>query len=321
LLLKIQNIIRKEQQLIVILLQMDFENWQVIKKEFEQFLKFERGLSVNSIDAYLNDVSKFQIYCEDNQLELTIVTRKNIQDFLAWLQEFNISPFTQSRLISGLKTFFSFLMIEHELINNPTDLLQAPRLARKLPSVLSIHEIDQLIAAIDLSSPEGERNKTIIEILYGCGLRVSELVTLKISNLFLDVEFIKVEGKGSKERLIPIGQQAIKHLRIYLETVRPHIKVKAGNEDIVFLNRRGTALSRVMIFLIIKELAQKIGLQKTISPHTFRHSFASHLVEGGADLRAVQDMLGHESITTTEIYTHIDTDYLHAIITQYHPRS
>jgi len=321
LLLKIQNIIRKEQQLIVILLQMDFENWQVIKKEFEQFLKFERGFSVNSIDAYLNDVSKFQIYCEDNQLELNIVTRKNIQDFLAWLQEFNISPSTQSRLISGLKTFFSFLMIEHELINNPTDLLQAPRLARKLPSVLSIHEIDQLIAAIDLSSPEGERNKTIIEILYGCGLRVSELVTLKISNLFLDVEFIKVEGKGSKERLIPIGQQAIKHLRIYLETVRPHIKVKAGNEDIVFLNRRGTALSRVMIFLIIKELAQKIGLQKTISPHTFRHSFASHLVEGGADLRAVQDMLGHESITTTEIYTHIDTDYLHAIITQYHPRS
>ncbi|WP_312789173.1 site-specific tyrosine recombinase XerD [Sphingobacterium sp.] len=300
---------------------MDFENWQVIKKEFEQFLKFERGFSVNSIDAYLNDVSKFQIYCEDNQLELNIVTRKNIQDFLAWLQEFNISPSTQSRLISGLKTFFSFLMIEHELINNPTDLLQAPRLARKLPSVLSIHEIDQLIAAIDLSSPEGERNKTIIEILYGCGLRVSELVTLKISNLFLDVEFIKVEGKGSKERLIPIGQQAIKHLRIYLETVRPHIKVKAGNEDIVFLNRRGTALSRVMIFLIIKELAQKIGLQKTISPHTFRHSFASHLVEGGADLRAVQDMLGHESITTTEIYTHIDTDYLHAIITQYHPRS
>ncbi|HBW80318.1 MAG TPA: site-specific tyrosine recombinase XerD [Sphingobacterium sp.] len=300
---------------------MDFENWTDIKKEFEQFLKFERGLSVNSIDAYLNDVSKFQIYCEDNHLVLNTVTRKNIQEFLAWLQEFNISPFTQSRLISGLKTFFSFLMIEHEFVHNPTDLLQAPRLARKLPSVLSIHEIDQLIAAIDLSSPEGERNKTIIEILYGCGLRVSELVTLKISNLFLDVEFIKVEGKGSKERLIPIGQHAIKHLRIYLETIRPHIKIKARNEDIVFLNRRGAALSRVMIFLIIKELALKIGLQKTISPHTFRHSFASHLVEGGADLRAVQDMLGHESITTTEIYTHIDRDYLHSVITQYHPRS
>ena len=300
---------------------MDFSNWQVIKKEFEQFLKFERGLSINSIEAYLNDVSKFQIYCEDNGLLLNKIVRKDIQDFLQWLQEFNISPFTQSRLISGLKTFFSFLIIEHELDSNPTELLQAPRLARKLPSVLSIHEIDQLIAAIDLSSTEGERNKTIIEVLYGCGLRVSELVNLKISNLFLDVEFIKVEGKGSKERLIPIGQQAIKHLRLYLDSIRPHIKIKNGNEDIVFLNRRGWALSRVMIFLIIKELAQKIGLQKIISPHTFRHSFASHLVEGGADLRAVQDMLGHESITTTEIYTHIDRDYLHSIITQYHPRS
>lgn len=300
---------------------MYFSNWQIIKKEFEQFLKFERGLSINSIEAYLNDVSKFQIYCEDSGLLLNKVSRKDIQDFLQWLQEFNISPFTQSRLISGLKTFFSFLIIEHELENNPTDLLQAPRLARKLPSVLSIHEIDQLIAAIDLSTAEGERNKTIVEVLYGCGLRVSELVNLKISNLFLDVEFIKVEGKGSKERLIPIGQQAIKHLRLYLDSIRPHIKIKNGNEDIVFLNRRGTALSRVMIFLIIKELAQKIGLQKTISPHTFRHSFASHLVEGGADLRAVQDMLGHESITTTEIYTHIDRDYLHSVITQYHPRS
>lgn len=300
---------------------MDFSNWQVIKKEFEQFLKFERGLSINSIEAYLNDVSKFQIYCEDNGLVLNKIVRKDIQDFLQWLQEFNISPFTQSRLISGLKTFFSFLIIEHELDNNPTELLQAPRLARKLPSVLSIHEIDHLIAAIDLSSTEGQRNKAIIEVLYGCGLRVSELVNLKISNLFLDVEFIKVEGKGSKERLIPIGQQAIKHLRLYLDSIRPHIKIKNGNEDIVFLNRRGSALSRVMIFLIIKEIAQKIGLQKIISPHTFRHSFASHLVEGGADLRAVQDMLGHESITTTEIYTHIDRDYLHSIITQYHPRS
>ena len=300
---------------------MYFSNWQVIKKEFEQFLKFERGLSINSIEAYLNDVSKFQIYCEDNGLVLNKIVRKDIQDFLQWLQEFNISPFTQSRLISGLKTFFSFLIIEHELDNNPTELLQAPRLARKLPSVLSIYEIDQLIAAIDLSSTEGQRNKTIIEVLYGCGLRVSELVNLKVSNLFLHVEFIKVEGKGSKERLIPIGQQAIKHLRLYLDSIRPHIKIKNGNEDIVFLNRRGSALSRVMIFLIIKELAQKIGLQKIISPHTFRHSFASHLVEGGADLRAVQDMLGHESITTTEIYTHIDRDYLQSVITQYHPRS
>ncbi|MGJ1410902.1 site-specific tyrosine recombinase XerD [Sphingobacterium thalpophilum] len=300
---------------------MDADNWNVIKKEFEQFLKFERGLSINSIDAYLNDVSKFQIYCEDNHLPLHQVVRKDIQNFLHWLQEFNISPYTQSRLISGLKTFFSFLIIEHNLENNPTELVQAPRLSRKLPSVLSIHEIDQLIAAIDLSTVEGERNRTILEVLYGCGLRVSELINLKISNLFLDVEFVKVEGKGSKERLIPIGQQAIKHLKLYLDTIRPHITIKSGNEDIVFLNRRGSALSRVMIFLIIKDLAQKIGLQKTISPHTFRHSFASHLVEGGADLRAVQDMLGHESITTTEIYTHIDRDYLHSVITQYHPRS
>jgi len=300
---------------------MEIDNWNVIKKEFEQFLKFERGLSINSIDAYLNDVSKFQIYCEDNHLPLHQVVRKDIQDFLHWLQEFNISPYTQSRLISGLKTFFSFLIIEHNLENNPTELVQAPQLSRKLPSVLSIHEIDQLIAAIDLSTVEGERNRTILEVLYGCGLRVSELINLKISNLFLDVEFVKVEGKGSKERLIPIGQQAIKHLKLYLDTIRPHITIKSGNEDIVFLNRRGSALSRVMIFLIIKDLAQKIGLQKTISPHTFRHSFASHLVEGGADLRAVQDMLGHESITTTEIYTHIDRDYLHSVITQYHPRS
>ncbi|WP_324755741.1 site-specific tyrosine recombinase XerD [Sphingobacterium thalpophilum] len=300
---------------------MEADNWNVIKKEFEQFLKFERGLSINSIDAYLNDVSKFQIYCEDNHLPLHQVVRKDIQNFLHWLQEFNISPYTQSRLISGLKTFFSFLIIEHNLENNPTELVQAPQLSRKLPSVLSIHEIDQLIAAIDLSTVEGERNRTILEVLYGCGLRVSELINLKISNLFLDVEFVKVEGKGSKERLIPIGQQAIKHLKLYLDTIRPHITIKSGNEDIVFLNRRGSALSRVMIFLIIKDLAQKIGLQKTISPHTFRHSFASHLVEGGADLRAVQDMLGHESITTTEIYTHIDRDYLHSVITQYHPRS
>jgi len=300
---------------------MEIDNWNVIKKEFEQFLKFERGLSINSIDAYLNDVSKFQIYCEDNHLPLHQVVRKDIQDFLHWLQEFNISPYTQSRLISGLKTFFSFLIIEHDLENNPTELVQAPRLSRKLPSVLSIHEIDQLIAAIDLSTVEGGRNRTILEVLYGCGLRVSELINLRISNLFLDVEFVKVEGKGSKERLIPIGQQAIKHLKLYLDTIRPHITIKSGNEDIVFLNRRGSALSRVMIFLIIKDLAQKIGLQKTISPHTFRHSFASHLVEGGADLRAVQDMLGHESITTTEIYTHIDRDYLHSVITQYHPRS
>jgi integrase/recombinase XerD len=296
-------------------------NWLLLKREFGRFLKFERGLSDNSIEAYLNDVSKLEVYSEENKLTLQQITSKDIQRFLIWINGFGISPFTQSRLLSGLKTFYNFLLLEYDWENNPVELIQAPRIARKIPSVLNIQEIDQLINAIDLSTPEGMRNKTILEVLYGCGLRVSELVGLKLSNLYLDVEFIKVEGKGNKERLIPIGSQAIKYLKIYINEVRPHIKVKLGQEDFVFLNKRGTALSRVMVFIVIKELATKIGLQKNISPHTFRHSFASHLVEGGADLRAVQDMLGHESITTTEIYTHIDRDYLQSVITQYHPRS
>jgi len=296
-------------------------NWLLLKREFGRFLKFERGLSDNSIEAYLNDVSKLEVYSEENKLALQQITSKDIQRFLIWINGFGISPFTQSRLLSGLKTFYNFLLLEYDWENNPVELIQAPRIARKIPSVLNIQEIDQLINAIDLSTPEGMRNKTILEVLYGCGLRVSELVGLKLSNLYLDVEFIKVEGKGNKERLIPIGSQAIKYLKIYINEVRPHIKVKSGQEDFVFLNKRGAALSRVMVFIVIKELATKIGLQKNISPHTFRHSFASHLVEGGADLRAVQDMLGHESITTTEIYTHIDRDYLQSVITQYHPRS
>lgn len=296
-------------------------NWLLLKREFGRFLKFERGLSDNSIEAYLNDVSKLEVYSEENKLTLQQITSKDIQRFLIWINGFGISPFTQSRLLSGLKTFYNFLLLEYDWENNPVELIQAPRIARKIPSVLNIQEIDQLINTIDLSTPEGMRNKTILEVLYGCGLRVSELVGLKLSNLYLDVEFIKVEGKGNKERLIPIGSQAIKYLKIYINEVRPHIKVKSGQEDFVFLNKRGAALSRVMVFIVIKELATKIGLQKNISPHTFRHSFASHLVEGGADLRAVQDMLGHESITTTEIYTHIDRDYLQSVITQYHPRS
>ncbi|AIM37740.1 integrase [Sphingobacterium sp. ML3W] len=296
-------------------------NWLHLKKNFERFLKFERGLSDNSIEAYLNDVSKLEVYSDEHNLTLQQLTNKDLQRFLIWINNFGISPFTQSRLLSGLKTFYNFLLLEYDWESNPVELIQAPRMARKIPSVLNIQEIDQLINAIDLSTAEGMRNKTIIEVLYGCGLRVSELVGLKISNLYLDVEFIKVEGKGNKERLIPIGSQAIKHLKIYLDEVRLHIKNKPGQEDYVFLNKRGAALSRVMVFIMIKELASKIGLQKNISPHTFRHSFASHLVEGGADLRAVQDMLGHESITTTEIYTHIDRDYLQSVITQYHPRS
>lgn len=295
--------------------------WDIAKRDFKRFLQFERNLSKNSIEAYLNDVQKLESYCLFKNLTLEQIDTKAIQHFLIYINEFNISPFTQARLLSGLKTFFEFLQIEYALERNPAELIESPRLNRKIPTVLNIQEIDNLIGAIDLSSPEGQRNKAILEILYGCGLRVSELVNLKISNLYLDIEFIKVEGKGSKERLVPIGTQAIKYLTTYLEQVRPHAPIQPGYEDIVFLNRRGRTLTRVMIFIIIKDLAQKIGLEKAISPHTFRHSFASHLVEGGADLRAVQDMLGHESITTTEIYTHIDRDYLHSVITQYHPRS
>jgi len=296
-------------------------DWDVVKKDFKRYLLLERGLSHNSIEAYLNDVQKLQIFCDQNQLQLSHIDTKKIQDFLLWINEFAVSAFTQARLLSGIKTFFSFLQIEYDWENNPAELIESPRLARKIPSVLSVQEIDNLIQAIDLTSAQGMRNKAILELLYGCGLRVSELCNLKISNLFLDVEFIKVEGKGNKERLIPIGQQAIKYLKIYLEEIRVHLNIKPIHEDFVFLGRRGSPLSRVMIFIIIKDLAAKIGLTKEISPHTFRHSFASHLVEGGADLRAIQDMLGHESITTTEIYTHIDKDYLHSIITQFHPRS
>ncbi|WP_099371526.1 site-specific tyrosine recombinase XerD [Sphingobacterium sp. 1.A.5] len=296
-------------------------NWEQLKKDFKRYLLLERGLSDNSIVAYLNDVKKLQSFAELQQIEPKDFQTNDIQNFLKWINEFPISEYTQARILSGIKTFFGFLQIEHGLVNNPAELIETPRLSRKIPAVLSIQEIDELISAINLSTTEGTRNKAILEMLYGCGLRVSELCNLKISNLFLDVEFIKVEGKGNKERLIPIGQQAIKYLKIYLEEIRVHQTIKAGKEDFVFLNRRGSPLSRVMIFLIIKDLAVKIGLEKEISPHTFRHSFASHLVEGGADLRAVQDMLGHESITTTEIYTHIDKEYLQSVITQFHPRS
>ena len=296
-------------------------NWDNIRKDFKRFLSFERNLSNNSIAAYINDIEKVRVYCEDNAIQLDKFTSKDFQNFLAWINEFNISPYSQARIISGLKSFFNFLQLEYNFENNPAALIETPRLERKIPDVLDVSEIDNLISAIDLSQAEGPRNKAMLEVLYGCGLRVSELINLRISNLHLEVEFIKIEGKGNKERLIPIGQQAIKYLKIYLEEVRPKLPIKSGSEDYVFLNRRGAPLTRVMVFIIIKDLAAKIGLKKKISPHTFRHSFASHLVEGGADLRAVQDMLGHESITTTEIYTHIDKDYLQSIITQYHPRS
>ncbi|WP_437918604.1 site-specific tyrosine recombinase XerD [Sphingobacterium sp. LRF_L2] len=296
-------------------------NWASAKPDFKRYLQLERNLSNNSIEAYLNDIHKLESYCSYKNIAFEDINTKTLQQFLLFINDFNISPFTQARLLSGLKTFFSFLQIEYDKKDNPAELIESPRLSRKIPSVLNVQEIDNLIAAIDVSTTEGARNRAMLEILYGCGLRVSELVSLKLSNLHLQVEFIKVEGKGNKERLVPIGQQAIKHLQLYLQEIRPQFPQKKQAEDIVFLNRRGAQLTRVMVFIIIKDLAKKIGLEKPISPHTFRHSFASHLVEGGADLRAIQDMLGHESITTTEIYTHIDTDYLQSVITQYHPRA
>ena len=297
-------------------------NWDSAIKGFSSFLRLERALSGNTVEAYIRDVEKLQQYAlaVNNKTPAEIST-EDLKKFLKWINELGMPASTQARVLSGIKGFFKFLLFDGLRQDDPAVLIESPRMTRKLPDTLSIYDIQNLIAAIDLSKPDGMRNKTIIEVLYGCGLRVSELTNLKISNLFLDIEFIKVTGKGDKERLVPIGSEAIKYLKIYLEEIRVHSPLKPGKEDFVFLNRFGSPLSRVMIFMIIKDLAKKIGLNKKISPHTFRHSFATHLIEGGADLRAVQEMLGHESITTTEIYTHLDRDYLRDVIIQYHPRS
>ncbi|WP_158799470.1 site-specific tyrosine recombinase XerD [Pedobacter sp. L105] len=292
-------------------------------KAFKTYLKLERGLSENSVEAYLNDVAKLFQYYEviGKELNFKELKESDLYNFMIWLSELGMLANTQARVISGLKSFFNFLIIE-DLINlDPSVQLESPKLSRKLPDVLTVPEIEALIAAIDLSKPEGMRNKAIIEVLYGCGLRVTELVTLKISDLNTAQEYIKVTGKGNKERIIPIGETALQYIDIYLNEVRVHLSIKKGNEDFVFLNRLGTSLSRISVFTIIKGLADQIGLKKSISPHTFRHSFATHLIEGGADLRAVQEMLGHSSITTTELYTHLDKDYLKGIVTQYHPRT
>jgi integrase/recombinase XerD len=246
---------------------------------------------------------------------------RHLQDFVMWVNELGMGARTQARVISGIKAFYKYLLLENIISSNPAELLEAPRIGRKLPDVLSLPEIDALIAAIDLSQPQGHRNRAIIETLYGCGLRVSELVNLKISGLYFDSGYIRIIGKGNKERIVPVGNVARKQIEFYMQHMRVHLDIKKGNEDYVFLNRRGSKLTREMIFTIIKGLAEAIGLKKTISPHTFRHSFATHLIEGGADLRAVQDMLGHESITTTEIYTHLDREYLRETIIQYHPRA
>ena len=297
-------------------------NWNTSIKGFLSYLMLERGLSSNTLEAYEGDIRKLAQYAQESKnLTPESVTTNDLRSFFGLLSELGILASSQARILSAIKIFYQYLVFEENLTSDPAALMEGPRLLRKLPDVLNIIEIQDLIAAIDLSKPEGMRNKAIIEVLYGCGLRVSELVNLKLSDLSMDIEFIKVIGKGDKQRVIPIGSEAIKFLQIYIKEYRVHLPIKSGFEDYVFLNRRGAALSRVMIFIMIKDLAEKINLKKNISPHTFRHSFASHLVEGGADLRAVQDMLGHESITTTEIYTHLDKSYLKDTIRQFHPRS
>jgi len=283
----------------------------------------ERGLSANSVEAYLRDIDKLNQYfeVEGSTVLPENVTLDDLHKFVVWVADLGMKPTSQARMISGIKAFYKYLLITNSIDSDPSELLEAPKIGRKLPDTLNHKEVEDLIAAIDLSKHEGERNKAIIETLYGCGLRVTELIELKLSNLYFKDEFIKVRGKGDKERLVPIGRSAMKQINQYLDFVRVHQQIQAGYEDFVFLNRRGKSLTRVMIFTIVKNLAEAIGLKKNISPHTFRHSFATELIERGADLRAVQDMLGHESITTTEIYTHLDREYLRTAIMSYHPRA
>lgn len=296
-------------------------DWQKEIHEFKSFLKIEKSLSENSIKSYIDDVYKLLQYFDIKNLDIKPekVKYSNIKAFLIWITELGISARSQARIISGLKSFYKFLLIEDKIEKSPLDLIESPRIGRKLPVVLTIEEIDDLILSIDVSTNEGHRNRAIIETLYSCGLRVSELVNLKISNIFYKYEYIKVIGKGNKERLVPISLSAIKQINLYIDSFRNKIKIEKEHQDFLFLNRRGKQLSRVMIFKIIKAAALKINLKKNISPHTFRHSFATHLVDGGADLRAVQEMLGHESIITTEIYTHLDQEYLRDTIIQFHP--
>lgn len=297
-------------------------DWKSTIKGFESYLKLERSLSKNSVGAYIHDIRLFESFLLEKEIKLTPeqIQLETLQEFIVWVSKKKVKDRSQARVISGIRAFYKFLLMEDLMNTDPTQLLEAPKLSRKLPDVLSFDEITRMINAIDLSTPEGARNKAMLETLYSCGLRVSELVNLKISTLFLDLEFIKVIGKGDKERLVPIGSDAIKYINIYKNETRPQVPVKKGSEDFLFLNRRGGKLSRVYVFLLIKQLAKEAGIKKKISPHTFRHSFATHLVEGGANLRAVQEMLGHASITTTEIYTHLDREYLRDTIFRFHPR-
>ena len=295
--------------------------WEVYKRGFRQYLQLEKSLSDNSVQAYLHDLEKFIQYLEVYAFEKQPwhIELKDLEHFVKWVSELGMTPSTQARIISGLRSFYKYCLLEEVCRIDPTTLLEAPKLKRSLPDILSFTEIESMLSHIETGTPEGARNKAIIETLYSCGLRVSELVNLKISSVYMEIGFVRVIGKGDKERLVPIGNAAMKFITIYKNDIRVHMPVMPGNEDFLFLNRRGKKLSRVMIFIIIKELAKQAGITKNISPHTFRHSFATHLVEGGADLRAVQEMLGHESITTTEIYTHLDREYLRKTLEQYHP--
>jgi len=298
-------------------------NWESHIKEFGVFLKLEKSLSAHSVEAYTRDVGKFIAFLDIRGYELSPpkVELKHFTEFLAWINELGLSSRSQARIISGIKSFFKYLLLEDVIETDPTSLLETPRIGRKLPEVLSIEEIDSILSRIDMSKPEGRRNRAMLEVLYSCGLRVTELVSLRLSHIYFDKGFVRITGKGNKERLVPIGRSAIKEIRNYLPDRNSLTLIEKEHEDILFLNRRGSKLSRVMVFTIIKDLVAASGIKKNISPHTFRHSFATHLIDGGADLRAVQEMLGHESILTTEIYTHLDRQYLRDAIIRFHPRS
>ena len=295
--------------------------WQQALKDYQSYLRIERGLSENSISNYGLDIKKLITWLDDSKIHTTPIAIKPevIQEFIYTIAK-EVNPRSQSRIISGLKGFFNYLIFENYRETNPLELIESPKIGRKLPDTLALEEIDQLIKAIDLSSAQGERNRAILETLYGCGLRVSELTSLKISDLFFKEGFIKITGKGDKQRFVPIGDTTIKYIELYRKEVRVHQKIAPKAQDTLFLNRRGNQLTRAMIFTIIKQLVEKTGIDKVISPHTFRHSFATHLLENGADLRAIQQMLGHQSITTTEIYTHIETSFLQETISKFHPR-
>ncbi len=298
-------------------------SWKGYIKSYKSYLQLEKGLSDNSIQAYIRDINKFIRFLDETHYKLKPpeIQALHIEKFLEWTNELGMNENSQARFISSIKSFYNYLILENLTEKNPAELIDSPRLARKLPDVLNVNDIEKIIGSIDLSKPEGTRNRAIIETLYGCGLRVSELVNLKISNLYLSEGYVLVEGKGNKERIVPVGKQSEKYILIYKNEIRDHQDIKPAAGDVLFLNRRGNKLTRTMLFYLIRNYTEKAGIRKKVSPHTLRHSFATHLVENGADLRAVQEMLGHESITTTEIYTHLDRNYLRRNILQYHPRA